>query len=295
MMRKNCLGPIWFMLLLLLVTSFSACAKPVTPPFYKAEKGDVTIYVLGTMHVGKEKDYPLSDKIGQALEISRLVTELDEQEMLRIPALVPEYLCKTACLQNYMTPVQWQQQVKEKGKQIERLPPWLYMQMHSVQEYEAAGYSATISTESWLRSRYAVVAASNGAEIGLETAREQLDLLASFDDTEQQTMLQDCLNAPVAETRQMITRLYQYWADGDSDGMLQYYQQLQQKEPQHAKLYAKFDERILHARNQLFLDRVQPILKSGKPVFLAVGALHLGGKRGVIALLSQQGFTIQKL
>jgi uncharacterized protein YbaP (TraB family) len=38
-------------------------------------------------------------------------------------------------------------------------------------------------------------------------------------------------------------------------------------------------------------ERAAPILDSGN-VFMAVGALHLPGKDGVIELLRQQGFTV---
>jgi uncharacterized protein YbaP (TraB family) len=55
--------------------------------------------------------------------------------------------------------------------------------------------------------------------------------------------------------------------------------------------YAAFEQRVILDRNKVMAERAAPILDSGN-VFMAVGALHLPGKDGVIELLRQQGFTV---
>ena len=44
-------------------------------------------------------------------------------------------------------------------------------------------------------------------------------------------------------------------------------------------------------RNHVMAERAAPILTKGN-VFIAVGALHLPGEEGVVALLQKQGFKI---
>ncbi|SDH08939.1 hypothetical protein SAMN04487996_12852 [Dyadobacter soli] len=49
---------------------------------------------------------------------------------------------------------------------------------------------------------------------------------------------------------------------------------------------------MLFARNQKWIPRIRRIA-SAKPTFFAVGAAHLGGERGVIALLRKEGFVVR--
>ncbi len=41
-------------------------------------------------------------------------------------------------------------------------------------------------------------------------------------------------------------------------------------------------------------DRAAPLLKGGG-AFMAVGALHLPGREGLVELLRQQGFTVTRV
>ncbi len=58
--------------------------------------------------------------------------------------------------------------------------------------------------------------------------------------------------------------------------------------------YALFQKVILTDRNHLMVDRAAPLLEKGG-VFLAIGALHLPGKEGVVELLRQKGYRLTAL
>ena len=55
--------------------------------------------------------------------------------------------------------------------------------------------------------------------------------------------------------------------------------------------YAQFEERIVRMRNHVMAERAAPILDAGN-AFIAVGALHLAGEEGVVALLQDAGYTV---
>jgi uncharacterized protein YbaP (TraB family) len=55
--------------------------------------------------------------------------------------------------------------------------------------------------------------------------------------------------------------------------------------------YAAFEERIVRMRNHVMAGRAAPILDAGN-AFVAVGALHLPGKEGLVALLQDAGYTV---
>ncbi|MEO6285568.1 MAG: TraB/GumN family protein [Dyadobacter sp.] len=54
------------------------------------------------------------------------------------------------------------------------------------------------------------------------------------------------------------------------------------------------EEVMLFARNQKWISRIQKTM-SEKPTFFAVGAAHLGGERGVIALLRKEGYKVRAI
>jgi len=58
--------------------------------------------------------------------------------------------------------------------------------------------------------------------------------------------------------------------------------------------YADFQEKMIVARNGTMADRALPVLARGN-VFMAVGALHLPGRDGVVERLRQAGFTVEAM
>jgi uncharacterized protein YbaP (TraB family) len=55
---------------------------------------------------------------------------------------------------------------------------------------------------------------------------------------------------------------------------------------------AGYEDILLHQRNASWIAPMQELMDEG-PVFFAVGAGHLGGPRGVIALLRTAGYTVE--
>lgn len=60
-----------------------------------------------------------------------------------------------------------------------------------------------------------------------------------------------------------------------------------------AEDYAEFEEKIIRLRNHVMAERAAPILDRGA-AFIAVGAMHLPGDEGVVALLRKAGYTVTR-
>jgi uncharacterized protein YbaP (TraB family) len=58
---------------------------------------------------------------------------------------------------------------------------------------------------------------------------------------------------------------------------------------------AAFDEKFLYRRNEIQADNMDSIIKSGKVLFVGVGAAHLPGQRGVIELLRKKGYKLRPI
>jgi uncharacterized protein YbaP (TraB family) len=59
----------------------------------------------------------------------------------------------------------------------------------------------------------------------------------------------------------------------------------------HQRIIDKFMGYIVDQRNLTMLERMKSRLKEGN-AFIAVGALHLPGERGLLKLLEQEGFKV---
>ena len=127
--------------------------------------------------------------------------------------------------------------------------------------------------------------------VGLETLEQQLSFLERMPGEQQLALLDQALNehARVVEVHdQMIEN---YLADDLVALSEQVDEQLAELEPE-ARRY--FMSEGIEARNQRMLSTLLPLLRDAR-VFVAVGALHLPGQSGLIALLRGQGYQLSPL
>lgn len=118
----------------------------------------------------------------------------------------------------------------------------------------------------------------------LETMEQQMTFLFDHDPVEKQatdlvTMVKE--KAGMQKAAGDLTKLY---LKGDLDGL---YKLSQSFEDKYGDLSFLVTE-----RNQTWMKRL-PGLMATRPTFIAVGALHLAGPDGLIALLRKQGYTLR--
>ncbi len=116
---------------------------------------------------------------------------------------------------------------------------------------------------------------------GLETVEEQVALFDHIPDAYVVDFFRN-FDQNKSETEQLID-LYRR---GDLDSL---YALMQEEETD-----ALMNQEIITYRNYRMAERLKPILRE-QSVFIAVGAGHLPGNDGIIALLRKSGFTIQPI
>jgi uncharacterized protein len=124
---------------------------------------------------------------------------------------------------------------------------------------------------------------------GLETPEEQYDVFASIKPEKQLVMLKDTLSE-LEEIDRSNKELINYYLARD----LKKIQKLAVDsfvEIKDRELRAHMEEKLIRLRNVKMADRLKSRLDQGN-TFIAVGALHLLGKEGVLKLLENQGYRI---
>lgn len=125
---------------------------------------------------------------------------------------------------------------------------------------------------------------------GLETAEEQLNLFADLPESEQLELLRTALDLAERDAlAPMFEALTTAWLRGDLAALME----ISEDNPMlpDGDRNDAFMEQVVDERNERMIDRMQPLIERGG-AFVAVGALHLPGERGVLRLLEEAGYTV---
>jgi len=127
----------------------------------------------------------------------------------------------------------------------------------------------------------------------IETMEEQSEILSSLDSSLAATLLVSAATKPAVSDDAFAT-LLSFYAEKrpveilpvlDASGVLT---------KKEIEAEDAFSAHLLGERNGLMAERIQPLIDEGG-AFIAVGALHLPGKGGLIALLRERGLTLTPL
>lgn len=121
--------------------------------------------------------------------------------------------------------------------------------------------------------------------VGLETVDEQLSVFENVPEHDQVAMLRDV--ACHFETFQHeLDEMVDAYVARDLVALVE------QAERYEGEGKDAFMDKLLYERNARMAERMVPLLAVGH-AFIAVGALHLPGARGVLRLLEQQGYRVE--
>ena len=276
-------------------------AEPARMPFYVATKGATTIYLLGTLHVGFPTDYPpeqpFRKPILAALYASpTLALEISPDELLLSQDDVNRYgMCRSECLIDYLPDSMWKKvEARMRGnpvalKNLRHTRPWLASMLIQTYDTLKAGFQSEYGTEAQLQNVYLRV---RGRIVGLETLNEQISTFTHLSSAQQREMLAQDLVQTSAENIADVKELHRLWRIGDADALKAWDDAKSSKLARSKTLAAQVDNRVVYERNRRFVQRIVGLAAPDRPVFVAIGALHLGGERGVLELLRRRGFVV---
>lgn len=131
-----------------------------------------------------------------------------------------------------------------------------------------------------------VTKSQNEEVYGLETVQEQLAVFDAIPYQVQMDELLKSLKDKFADDKKELAEMYAVYKTKDIDAM----QEMTSKSEN--KITSQYQDELLNNRNANWVPKIESIARE-KPTFFAVGAGHLGGKKGVIALLRKKGYTVE--
>lgn len=175
---------------------------------------------------------------------------------------------------------------------VSRMKPWLVMGMVALPDCEMANKQSGIEILDITLARQAE--AEGKPVFGLEELTEQFDAMNSLPIDFQLNGLITTIKmgAMIPDIMATMTDLY---LQGE---IAQIMPILSAAAPaglgEEADDYAEFEERIIRIRNHVMAERAVPIIDNGS-AFIAIGALHLPGEEGVVALLQKSGYSVSRV
>jgi uncharacterized protein YbaP (TraB family) len=124
---------------------------------------------------------------------------------------------------------------------------------------------------------------------GLEDVKEQLKALGSLSPDAQALMLVEVIknfDKIEAKSGKEQTALIETYLKGDLQGLLQLFKDEEMPELMRNQL--------LDVRNHNMTERILPLIQK-QATFVAVGAAHLPGEKGVIQLLRNKGYSVEAI
>lgn len=135
------------------------------------------------------------------------------------------------------------------------------------------------------------IAQQNGTAVaGLESLKEQGDIFSELNMEEQVKLLTDTV-CHYETVEQDFEAMKSFYLKRDLAGLYQYAQRYSVSEK---PVYKKLMKKLIEDRNNIMVSRMQTMLDKGN-AFIAIGAMHLTGKEGVLALLEKQGYSVSAI
>ena len=126
--------------------------------------------------------------------------------------------------------------------------------------------------------------------VALEKLEEQMALLEERSSQDQAAILREVLDQLEDDPDPLEGLITDYLAGSMTDT----YRRVEQEARGGDADGRRFKEVFLDARNRIMVERMIPLLERGK-AFVAVGALHMPGEEGILALLEQRGYRVTRV
>jgi len=253
--------------------------------------GGQTLYLGGSWHALRSTDYPLPSAFSNALDAStKLALEVDPDEMRAADKSLMkagQYVSGDS-LKNHVDPRTYNYIRRLFGllnvpeEKIVRYRPWFISLI--LQSPSLRGMSPSLGVEKFLVQH---ARAKSKRIVGLETAREHADVFLGLSDRESEALLLLTF-IPADRGSPDFSRVMNAWRNGDAEL------------PWHVthdgfRDFPSLGQRILEARNRRWIPKIESYLHSGQTYFVVVGAAHMGGPEGLLALLKARGYKIEQL
>ena len=268
-----------------LAGSGSGCVWKVVSP------GGGILYLGGSWHALRSIDYPLPAPYNNAFDASgRLAFEVnprDFQSGAKSVLRAGEYP-RGDSLKNHVDPRTYDYvrrffAIRKVPEQMfSRYRPWFLSLLLTTGSHGELSHD--LGVEAFMERR---AQANSKPIVGLESLREHMDVFSGLSDRASEAVLLITF-IPADKSAAGFDAMMKAWRSGNVDFITN---------AVHAEFrdVPAMGERLLGSRNRRWIPKLERYLTSGQTYFAVVGAAHLGGSDGLLALLKARGYRVEQL
>lgn len=269
--------------------------KSHATPLYlwRFQNGAATVYLAGTVHILKESLHPLPPQYEDAYHATKnLVFEVDlsrhhpaevQQKTLEYAKLSAHSLRQSLPDDTYNRLVQAGMLYGMPVGQMQDFKPMLAFQQLSVMGLIAMGYDPAFGVDHYFGQ---LGQRQPERILQLETLDLQLSLLFNQPLDVQAAVLKQALDE-LDDLPAITQDLMSAYFNGDDDTL----SALLKNQAGDNPLTKAFHQQLIDQRNRNMTKKVRGYLQTSDSYLVLVGAAHLIGPKGMVALLSKAGFT----
>ena len=289
--------PFFASILIYAVFSFPLSASEDRTLFWRVDSDQATVYLLGSIHFANESFYPLRKEIEQAFEVSdTLVVEVDvnsEESIQRFQYLMQTegYYSGNETLKDHLSEKTYQQlqaYLKEAGipeSLVEKQKPGIVVLTLAAIQAQQSG----LKPEQGIDIHFLNKIKNDKKILSLETMDEQLRIFLDIEDAD--LLLQDSFYSLEMLEEEMQV-LVNAWKQGDDKAMHKLlFEDLVNENAAIISLY----ENLYFQRNIKMTGSIKRYLKRKGKYFVVIGAGHLLGEKGIVRLLQNAGYRVNRL
>ncbi len=254
-----------------------------------------TVYILGSIHVLRQSDYPLAPEVLNAYgKASSILMEINLADMdpqrLQTELLASARLPEGKTLAGIMGDARYkhaQALAQEVGIDLgifDAFAPWFAAEAISQMQLLQLGFQPKSGVEMFFLER---ARADHKSVAGLETVHDQIALFEALSMESQADYLVSSLEE-AHDLPKEVNAMVRAWASGDTKWFAE---QIKSELGRDPVLY----ESVLVARNRKWVPKIEALLNDDKNYLVIVGTGHLVGQGSVIALLKKDGIAAAQL
>ena len=254
------------------------------------------IFLYGTVHAGKKEWYPLQREVEDAFAESRvLVVEADILDGSKMTASgkamtydPPDQLADHVPGIDYQRFLKLLPRYKIPELAVMQMKPFIAVSLLVFGEWARAGYLPEFSVDAYLIRKARM---QSKPVVELEGVAAQAKLIESLTDAENRLVFEGTISAlENGLTVQQIEGMVDAWQKGDPARILE----VAKKYNEEVAGAAEFEEKFVWSRHAAMLEKIRGYLDSRECHFVAVGALHLAGPRGLVEQLRGMGYVVKQ-
>jgi hypothetical protein len=261
---------------------------------WKVQAGTKVLYLAGSVHALGADAYPLSAAYENAFAAAgTLVEEINLAEAEQLAA-APMLLAKGIFTDGRTfegvvakdTATLVAGRLKNTGippEMIRMMKPWMVMLMITAFEAQKAGLDAALGLDKHFFDK---AKAAGKPVVALETAESQIDRFDQMPESLQEQMLRSTLTELEVQ-RDSVAAMIGAWRRGDAPT-------LEKMALSSFDGYRGAYTSLIVERNNNWMPQIEACMTKPAPCFVVVGAAHLIGPDGLLALLKKKGYRIEQ-